>query len=74
LFFGVLIALNIQTSFLSPPVAMAPFYLKGVAPKHVTINQIFSGVFPFLLLVLVAMLVLYIFPGLALWLPKQLYG
>jgi tripartite ATP-independent transporter DctM subunit len=74
LFFGVLIALNIQTSFLSPPVAMAPFYLKGVAPKHVTINQIFSGVFPFMLIVLVAMLILYIFPGLALWLPKQLYG
>ena len=74
LFFGVLIALNIQTSFLSPPVAMAPFYLKGVAPKHVTINQIFSGVLPFLALVLVAMLILYIFPGLALWLPKQLYG
>ena len=74
LFFGVLIALNIQTSFLSPPVAMAPFYLKGVAPKYVTINQIFSGVMPFLLLVLVAMLVLYIFPGLALWLPKVLYG
>ena len=74
LFFGVLIALNIQTSFLSPPVAMAPFYLKGVAPKHVTINQIFSGVMPFLVLVLAAMLVLYIFPGLALWLPKVLYG
>jgi len=74
LFFGVLIALNIQTSFLSPPVAMAPFYLKGVAPKHVTINQIFSGVMPFLFLVLVAMLTLYIFPGLALWLPKVLYG
>jgi tripartite ATP-independent transporter DctM subunit len=74
LFFGVLIALNIQTSFLSPPVAMAPFYLKGVAPKHVKINDIFAGVFPFLLLVLVAMLILYIFPGLALWLPKQLYG
>jgi tripartite ATP-independent transporter DctM subunit len=74
LFFGVLIALNIQTSFLSPPVAMAPFYLKGVAPKHVTINQIFSGVMPFLFLVLLAMLVLYMFPGLALWLPKVLYG
>jgi tripartite ATP-independent transporter DctM subunit len=74
LFFGVLIALNIQTSFLSPPVAMAPFYLKGVAPKHVTINQIFSGVMPFLFLVLVAMLALYMFPGLALWLPKVLYG
>ncbi len=74
LFFGVLIALNIQTSFLSPPVAMAPFYLKGVAPKHVTINQIFSGVMPFLFLVLLAMLILYTFPGLALWLPKVLYG
>ncbi len=74
LFFGVLIALNIQTSFLSPPVAMAPFYLKGVAPKHVTINQIFSGVMPFMFLVLLAMLVLYMFPGLALWLPKVLYG
>ena len=74
LFFGVLIALNIQTSFLSPPVAMAPFYLKGVAPKHVTINQIFSGVMPFMFLVLLAMLVLYMVPGLALWLPKVLYG
>jgi TRAP-type mannitol/chloroaromatic compound transport system permease large subunit len=62
------------TFLILTQIIMAPFYLKGVAPKHVTINQIFSGVFPFLLLVLVAMLVLYIFPGLALWLPKQLYG
>jgi tripartite ATP-independent transporter DctM subunit len=74
LFFGILIALNIQTSFLSPPVAMAPFYLKGIAPPHVTINQIFSGVLPFLWIVLVAMVVVYIFPGIALWLPKYLYG
>jgi tripartite ATP-independent transporter DctM subunit len=74
LFFGILIALNIQTSFLSPPVAMAPFYWKGVAPKHVSINQIFAGVTPFIFLVLVAMVFLYMFPGLALWLPKQLYG
>jgi tripartite ATP-independent transporter DctM subunit len=74
LFFGILIALNIQTSFLSPPVAMAPFYLKGIAPPHVTINQIFSGVMPFLWLVLVAMVVVYVFPGIALWLPKYLYG
>ncbi|MFY8115467.1 MAG: TRAP transporter large permease [Rhabdaerophilum sp.] len=73
-FFGILIALNIQTSFLSPPVAMAPFYLKGVAPKHVTINQIFSGVMPFLWIVLVAMVLVYIFPGIALWLPGKLYG
>jgi tripartite ATP-independent transporter DctM subunit len=74
LFFGILIALNIQTSFLSPPVAMAPFYLKGIAPPHVTINQIFSGVLPFLWIVLVAMVVVYVFPGIALWLPKYLYG
>jgi len=74
LFFGILIALNIQTSFLSPPVAMAPFYLKGIAPPHVTINQIFSGVMPFLWIVLVAMVLVYAFPGIALWLPKYLYG
>jgi len=73
LFFGLLIALNIQTSFLSPPVAMAPFYLKGVAPPHVSINQIFAGVMPFMLIVLVAMVLLYLFPAIGLWLPEQLY-
>lgn len=74
LFFGILIALNIQTSFLSPPVAMAPFYLKGIAPPHVTINQIFAGVMPYLGLVLLAMVLVYVFPGIALWLPRYLYG
>ena len=74
LFFGLLIALNIQTSFLSPPVAMAPFYLKGVAPKHVSINDIFAGVMPFILIVLVAMVLLYTFPAIGLWLPEKLYG
>ncbi len=73
LFFGLLIALNIQTSFLSPPVAMAPFYLKGVAPAHVTINQIFQGVMPFLFIVLIAMALFYIFPEIGLWLPSYLY-
>jgi len=73
LFFGLLIALNIQTSFLSPPVAMAPFYLKGVAPPHVSINQIFAGVMPFMLIVLFAMVLLYVFPEIGLWLPAQLY-
>jgi tripartite ATP-independent transporter DctM subunit len=73
LFFGLLIALNIQTSFLSPPVAMAPFYLKGVAPKHVSINEIFAGVMPFLWIVLVAMALLYLFPEIGLWLPALLY-
>jgi tripartite ATP-independent transporter DctM subunit len=74
LFFGLLIALNIQTSFLSPPVAMAPFYLKGVAPKDVSINDIFSGVMPFIFIVLLAMALLYIFPAIGLWLPSKLYG
>ena len=74
LFFGLLIALNIQTSFLSPPVAMAPFYLKGVAPKHVNINDIFKGVMPFIFIVLIAMVLLYTFPEIGLWLPRQVYG
>ena len=74
LFFGILIALNIQTSFLSPPVAMAPFYLKGVAPKHVNINDIFAGVMPFIFIVLLAMVLLYIFPAIGMWLPSYLYG
>ena len=74
LFFGLLIALNIQTSFLSPPVAMAPFYLKGVAPKHVSINDIFSGVMPFIFIVILAMALLYMFPAIGLWLPNYIYG
>jgi tripartite ATP-independent transporter DctM subunit len=74
LFFGLLIALNIQTSFLSPPVAMAPFYLKGVAPKHVSINDIFAGVMPFIFIVVFAMVLLYTFPAIGLWLPEKLYG
>ncbi len=74
LFFGLLIALNIQTSFLSPPVAMAPFYLKGVAPKEVNINDIFAGVMPFIFLVITSMVLLYTFPQIGLWLPNQLYG
>ena len=73
LFFGLLVALNIQTSFLSPPVAMAPFYLKGVAPSWVNINDIFRGVLPFLILVIVAMVMLYTFPQIGLWLPEQVY-
>jgi TRAP-type mannitol/chloroaromatic compound transport system permease large subunit len=55
------------------PVAMAPFYLKGVAPPHVTINQIFAGVMPFMVIVLFAMLLLYLFPAIGMWLPAQLY-
>jgi TRAP-type mannitol/chloroaromatic compound transport system permease large subunit len=73
LFFGLLVALNIQTSFLSPPVAMAPFYLKGVAPKWVNINDIFRGVMPFLIIVIISMIMLYTFPQIGLWLPNQVY-
>ena len=74
LFFGLMVALNIQTSFLSPPVAMAGFYLKGVAPPHVTINQIFSGMLPFMFIVIIAMALLYVFPEIGMWLPSVLYG
>jgi TRAP-type mannitol/chloroaromatic compound transport system permease large subunit len=73
LFFGLLVALNIQTSFLSPPVAMAPFYLKGVAPKWVNINDIFRGVMPYMIIVIVSMVMLYTFPQIGLWLPNTVY-
>jgi TRAP-type mannitol/chloroaromatic compound transport system permease large subunit len=74
LFFGLLVALNLQTAFLSPPVAMAAFYLKGVAPPHVTLNQIFGGMLPFMGIQVVALALLYVFPDIGLWLPKTLYG
>ncbi len=73
LFFGLLVALNLQTAFLSPPVAMAAFYLKGVAPPHVTLNQIFMGMIPFMLIQIVALALLYTFPAIGLWLPEVLY-
>jgi TRAP-type mannitol/chloroaromatic compound transport system permease large subunit len=73
LFFGLLVALNLQTAFLSPPVAMAAFYLKGVAPPHVTLNQIFAGMMPFMAIQVLALVLLYIFPGIGLWLPNYLY-
>jgi tripartite ATP-independent transporter DctM subunit len=74
IFFGVLVALNLQTAFLSPPMAMSAFYLKGISPSHVTLGQIFSGCTPFMLIVVLAMVLLYIFPDIALWLPRVLYG
>lgn len=73
LFFGILIALNLQTSFMTPPMAMAAYYLKGVAPPHVQLVEIFKGCFPFLMVVLIAMVILYNFPQIALWLPEQIY-
>jgi TRAP-type mannitol/chloroaromatic compound transport system permease large subunit len=74
LFFGLLVAMNLQTAFLSPPVAMAAFYLKGVAPPHVTLNQIFGGMMPYMAIQVVALIILYTFPGIGLWLPKVLYN
>jgi TRAP-type mannitol/chloroaromatic compound transport system permease large subunit len=73
LFFGLLVALNLQTAFLSPPVAMAAFYLKGVAPPHVTLNQIFLGMMPFMAIQVFALVLLYAFPAIGMWLPSVLY-
>jgi TRAP-type mannitol/chloroaromatic compound transport system permease large subunit len=72
--FGTMVAVNLQAAFLSPPVAMSAFYLKGVAPKHVTINQIFAGMMPYMLIVLLCLAIMYVWPGMTLWLPNFLYS
>lgn len=74
IFFGVLVALNLQTSFLTPPMAMAAYYLKGVAPSYITLMDIFAGIMPYLLIVIFTMVLLYIYPEIALWLPDYLFG
>jgi len=74
LFFGLLVALNLQTAFLSPPVAMAAFYLKGVSPPHVTLNQIFIGMLPFMMIQVLAIFLLYMFPQIGLWVPSLVYS
>ena len=71
---GVLVFVNLQAAFLSPPVAMSAFYLKGVSPPHVTLNQIFAGMMPYMLIVIVCMIIMYLWPGMTLWLPNYLYG
>ncbi|MDA7564230.1 TRAP transporter large permease subunit [Pelagibacteraceae bacterium] len=73
-FFAMLIALNLQTSFLTPPMAMSAYYLKGVQKNNVELMDIFKGIMPFLLIVIIAMVIMYNFPGLALWLPTALFG
>ncbi len=73
LIFGILVALNIQTSFNTPPMAMAAYYLKGVAPPHVKLTEIFAGALPFVFMVFLSMALVYIFPGIALWLPSKIY-
>ena len=72
--FGTMVAVNLQAAFLSPPVAMSAFYLKGVAPKHVTLNQIFAGMMPYMIIVLICLVFMYVWPGMTLWLPEFLYG
>ncbi|GAA0401113.1 TRAP transporter large permease subunit [Cocleimonas flava] len=74
LFFGVLVALNLQTSFLTPPMAMSAYYLKGVAGKTVELIEIFKGIMPYLVIVIFAMFLMYVFPQIVLWLPKYLFG
>ena len=71
---GTLVFVNLQAAFLSPPVAMSAFYLKGVAPSHVTLNQIFAGMMPYMFIVIVCMVIMYFWPGMTLWLPNYLYG
>jgi|TARA_S200000501_G_scaffold3108_1_gene2760 tripartite ATP-independent transporter DctM subunit len=73
-FFAMLIALNLQTSFLTPPMAMSAYYLKGVQSRNVELMQIFTGIMPFLAIVILAMVLMYIFPGIALWLPDVLFA
>jgi TRAP-type mannitol/chloroaromatic compound transport system permease large subunit len=74
LLWGVMVFVNLQAAFLSPPVAMSAFYLKGVAPPHVTINQIFAGMMPYMFIVIACLVLMYIWPELTLWLPNYLYG
>jgi TRAP-type mannitol/chloroaromatic compound transport system permease large subunit len=72
--FGTMVAVNLQAAFLSPPVAMSAFYLKGVSPPHVTLNQIFAGMMPYMIIVCLCLVFMYIWPGMTLWLPEFLYG
>ena len=74
LFFGILVAFNLQTSFLTPPMAMSCYYLKGIAPPHIQLTTIFKGSLPFLVMVLIAMVILYNVPGITTWLPDLVYG
>ncbi|QHQ37192.1 TRAP transporter large permease [Algicella marina] len=73
-FFAMLVALNLQTSFLTPPMAMSAYYLKGVLKKQIELVEIFKGLMPYLGIVLLSMVLMYQFPGIALWLPDYLFG
>ncbi len=73
-FFAMLVALNLQTSFLTPPMAMSAYYLKGVLKKDIELMDIFRGIMPYLAIVIFSMVLMYQFPGIALWLPDVLFG
>ena len=70
----MLVALNLQTSFLTPPMAMSAYYLKGVLKKQIELMEIFRGLMPYLAIVILCMVLMYQFPGIALWLPDYLFG
>ncbi len=72
--FAVLFAVTLQTSFITPPVGFALFYMKGVAPKSVTTGKIYKGIIPFMIIQLIAVGVIFFFPSLATWLPAVAYG
>ncbi len=74
LFFGILVAVNLQTAFLSPPMAMSAYYLKGVSPSHVQLSQIFRGMMPYMVIVIFCMVLIYVFPQIVFWLPGIVYG
>jgi len=69
----MLVALNLQTSFLTPPMAMSAYYLKGVLKNQIELMQIFRGIMPYLGIVIFCMVMMYQFPGLALWFPDYLF-
>ena len=73
-FFAMLVALNLQTSFLTPPMAMSAYYLKGVLGKQIELMDIFRGIMPYLAIVIGIMVLMYLYPGIALWLPDYLFG
>ncbi len=73
-FFAMLVALNLQTSFLTPPMAMSAYYLKGVLKKQIELVEIFKGIIPYLGIVILCMILMYRFPGIALWFPDYLFG
>ncbi|MEP2462342.1 MAG: TRAP transporter large permease subunit, partial [Nitratireductor sp.] len=71
---GVLVGVNLQTSFLTPPFGFALFYLRGVAPGEVATSMIYRGVFPYVILQILAIAIMFAFPGIATWLPRLLYN